>query len=159
LATRAPALTVLPELLVDSSVAVAMMLAGHEGHAASMEARRGWRLGLAGHAWFETYSVLTRMPPGSRLPPDEAHALLVHDFPATRFLDASALDELRGRLARLGISGGAVYDALVAETARVHGLPLLTRDRRAAPTYSKLGVDVRLIGNAPVASEIDRAED
>jgi hypothetical protein len=121
------------------------MLASHDAHATSMSARRGWRLGLAGPAGFETYSVLTRMPAGSRLPPDEAHALLAHDFPATRFLDATALADLSGRLARLGISGGAVYDALVAETARVHGLPLLTLDRRALQTYTKVGVDVRLI--------------
>jgi hypothetical protein len=122
------------------------MLADHEGHAETMSARHGWRLGLAGHAWFETYSVLTRLPPASRRPPEEVHALLAHDFPATRFVDAQVLDGLRGRLARLGIGGGAVYDALVGEVARAHGLPLLTRDRRAMPTYERLGVDVRLVG-------------
>ena len=110
-----------------------------------MAARQGWRLGLAGHAWFETYSVLTRLPPGSRRSPAELLGLLAHDFPATRFIGAQVFDDLPERLVRLGISGGAAYDALVGEAARSHGLPLLSNDRRALPTYEMLGVDVRLV--------------
>ncbi len=34
-------------------------------------------------------------------------------------------------LSRLGIAGGAVYDALVALAAKEHGIPLATRDSRA----------------------------
>ena len=36
----------------------------HEAHASTLEALRGRRLGLAGHAWFETYSVLIACRPG-----------------------------------------------------------------------------------------------
>jgi toxin FitB len=46
------------------------------------------------------------------------------------------------RLARLSISGGAVYDAIVAVTADRHKRTLLSCDRRAATTYERLGVDV-----------------
>lgn len=136
----------LTELLVDTSAAIAMIVAEHEGHAETMAAARGARLGLAGHAWFETYSVMTRLPPGVRRPPSVVHAVLAHDFPATRFPDARSLLDLRARLPELGISGGAVYDALVGEAARSHGLPLLTRDRRALPVYERLGVEVRMVG-------------
>ena len=34
-----------------------------------------------------------------------------------------------------GITDGAAYDALVAATAAAHSADLITRDRRAAPTY------------------------
>jgi predicted nucleic acid-binding protein len=135
-------------LLVDTSVAVAMLVADHEANELTLGYVEGIRLGLAGHAWFETYSVLTRLPPGSRLSSDAAQTLMAREFPATRFLDSAACDALRGRLAELGISGGAVYDALVGEAARVHDLPLLTNDHRARRTYEAIGASVRFIGEA-----------
>lgn len=48
-------------------------------------------------------------------------------------------------LAEAGISGGAVYDALVAAAAVHHGLPLVSRDRRALDTYRALGLDVEFL--------------
>lgn len=134
------------EALVDTSVAIAIVLSDHEGHASSLDAVCGLRIGLAGHAWFETWSVLTRLPPGVRRSPSDVRALLDHDFPATRFLGERAGRQLGAELARLGIAGGAVFDALVGAAARHHGMPLLSRDRRATPIYESLGVDVRLIG-------------
>ena len=134
------------ELLVDTSVAVPLVLADHEAHEETISELHDERLGLSGHAWFETYSVLTRLPPGARRPPEVVQVLLQTDFPVSRFLDAAACAELSAEMAQLGIAGGAVYDALVGATARAHGLPLLSRDRRARATYEKLGVDVRLLG-------------
>jgi len=100
---------------------------------------------VGGHAWFETYSVLTRLPPGARRSPGDVLILLEHDFPATRFLDEPTAAGLRRDLARLGIAGGAVYDALVAAAAVHHGLKLLSRDRRALAVYEALGADVTLV--------------
>jgi predicted nucleic acid-binding protein len=40
-----------------------------------------------------------------------------------------------------GIRGGALYDALIAATARHHDHTLITADRRAAPVYTALGVE------------------
>jgi predicted nucleic acid-binding protein len=48
-------------------------------------------------------------------------------------------------MAEAGISGGAIFDALVAAAAREHGLVLATRDSRARSTYRALGVEVRFI--------------
>lgn len=133
------------DVLIDTSVAVPIVLADHEAHEATIKAVRDERLGLSGHAWFETYSVLTRLPPGARRSPEVVQALLQTNFPVSRFLDAAATLELPGELARLGIAGGAVYDALVGAAARAHELPLLSRDRRARSAYEKLGVDVRFL--------------
>lgn len=134
------------EALIDTSVAVAIVLADHDAHVETLEAVRGLRLGLSGHAWFETFSVLTRLPPGARRSPRDVQAILEHDFPATRHLGADAAAGLAPELAHLGIAGGSVYDALVAAAARSAGLPLLSRDRRALPVYQALKVDVRVIG-------------
>ena len=46
------------------------------------------------------------------------------------------------RLARLGITGGAVYDALVGLAAVEHGVELATRDARARATYVAVGARV-----------------
>jgi len=131
--------------LLDTSTAIALILEDHEAHAATLDALQGRRLGLAGHAWFEAYSVLTRLPAGLRRSPADALRLLARNFPASGFLGEAEAADLGRDLARLEISGGAVYDALVGAAARQHRLPLLSADARARPVYEALGVDLELI--------------
>jgi len=133
------------DVLLDTSTAVALVVEDHEGHVATLKAVVGRRLGLAGHAWFETYSVLTRLPAGLRRSPADAIRLLVRNFPASGFLGEAESTSLGGELARLGISGGAVYDALVGAAARQHQRPLVSSDARARPVYEALGVEIELI--------------
>ena len=135
----------LPVVMLDTSAAIALLAEDHEAHAATLDAIRGRRLGLAGHAWFETYSVLTRLPAPLRRSPADAARLLAHDFPATGFLAEAETAGLGAELARLGISGGAVYDALVGAAARQHGRPLVTGDVRAKPVYEALGVEIEIV--------------
>jgi predicted nucleic acid-binding protein len=113
-------------------------LATPEAYAAG----RGHRLGLADHAWFETFSVLTRLPGEFRRSPADAASLLAHNFPASAFLSESASAALGPEFALLGIAGGSVHDALVGAAARHHARPLLTRDARASPTYGAIGVSL-----------------
>jgi predicted nucleic acid-binding protein len=134
-----------PVALLDTSAAIALMVEDHDAHVATLDAVRGRRLGLAGHAWFETYSVLTRLPAGLRRSPADALRLLAGNFPASGFLGEAEAADLGGELAGLGVSGGAVYDALVGAAARQHRLPLVSADARARPVYEALGVDVELI--------------
>lgn len=131
--------------LLDTSTAVALVVEDHEAHVATLDAVRGRRLGLAGHAWFETYSVLTRLPAGLRRSPADALRLLARNFPESGFLGEAEAADLGWDLARLGISGGAVYDALVGAAARQHRLTLVSADERARPVYEALGVDIELI--------------
>jgi predicted nucleic acid-binding protein len=133
-------------LLLDTSSAIALVVEDHEAHAATLDGLRGRRLGLAGHAWFETYSVLTRLPGGLRRSPADVARLLARDFPASVFLAEEASVGLGAELARLGITGGAVYDALVGAAARQHHLPLVSGDARARAVYDALGVHVRPAG-------------
>ena len=131
--------------LLDTSTAIALIVEDHEAHAAALEGVRGRRLGLAGHAWFETYSVLTRLPAGLRRSPADVGRLLAHNFPASGFLGEAETVALGSELARLGVSGGAVYDALVGAAARHHGRRLLSGDTRARRVYEALGVEIQVI--------------
>jgi predicted nucleic acid-binding protein len=131
-----------PQLLLDTSAAVALSVAGHEGNAASIAAVRGRRIGLAGHAAFETFSVLTRLPGPARRTPATVGRLIAANFPHTRFLSAEAAESTLRALAATGVTGGSVYDALVGSAAVEQGVPLLTRDARALRTYRAMEVDV-----------------
>lgn len=132
-------------ILLDTSAAVALTVEDHAHHAAATDALRGRRLGLSGHAAFETFSVLTRLPPPARRPPAVVARLLAANFPDTRFLSSDATRALFDDLARGPIAGGAVHDALVGATAREHGAVLVTFDQRALDTYRALGVTVELL--------------
>ncbi|MCC7078802.1 MAG: type II toxin-antitoxin system VapC family toxin [Acidimicrobiia bacterium] len=133
-------------VLVDTSVAVALVVADHEAHSQTASALSGIALGLAGHAFFETYSVLTRLPQPLRRGPREVLEILSQDFPHNRFLTGERSMDLASRLADLGLAGGSVYDALVGAASVEHGLPLVSRDARAANVYRALGVEFDLIG-------------
>ena len=137
----APAAT----FLLDTSAAVAFVSADHAAHAAPWEALSPRRLGMSGHAWFETFSVLTRLPGASRRPAAAVVELLTVNFPHSRFLDEESTATLTTSLATAGISGGSVYDALVGAAAAHHRLPLVSRDRRALDTYRAVGVQVELL--------------
>jgi uncharacterized protein with PIN domain len=58
-----------PRVLIDTSVAVALAVAGHEHHQATRKAIGDRSCGLSGHAAFETFSVLTRLQPPHRRTP------------------------------------------------------------------------------------------
>lgn len=135
-----------PVSLLDTSAAVAFLVGDHKQHDATFEALADRQLGLAGHAAFETFSVLTRIPPPARRAPAVAHRLLSANFPHTRFLSQERAAVLLDALAGHRLAGSSVYDALVAAAAVEHGHRLVTRDRRALDTYRELGADVETLG-------------
>lgn len=129
----------------DTSFAVAALDPAHEAHAACRQALVELRPALAGHATFETYSVLTRLPLPLRLSASQAASVLAAAFPEDCWLDAAGTRQLRQRLAGLDIVGGSVYDALVGQAAVTNRRRLLTRDRRAERTYRSLDVEYRFV--------------
>jgi toxin FitB len=127
---------------VDTSVAVPLIVRSHHDHATVARWWAGQEVALAGHALAETYSVLTRLPGDARLAPADAARLLEARFSAPLVLSSSRTRKLPDTLSRLGIAGGAVYDALVALAAKEHRVALATRDARARGTYEAVGVQV-----------------
>lgn len=80
-----------------------------------------------------------RLDLGPGRTPTAVARLLAENFPGSRFLSAEASARLLARLAHEGLAGGSVYNAIVGATAAEHGLPLATRDRRAADRYRAFG--------------------
>ncbi len=126
----------------DSSVVIAAFASWNEKHEVAIEALGDIR-DLVAHVELEAYSVLTRLPEPLRAQPSLVAEYLREDFSGERMvLPEPERRTLVERLARLSISGGTVYDAIVGTTADHHGRSLLSCDRRAARTYDKLGIDV-----------------
>lgn len=133
-------------IAVDTSVVVAAFASWHEGHstAAAALARKPR---IPAHVLVETYSVLTRLPPPHRAQADLVVTFLRERFQGTPLaLPPRAHLRLIEQAAASGITGGSIHDALVAATALHSKARLLTRDRRAAPTYERFKVDFDFLG-------------
>ncbi|HTA14305.1 MAG TPA: PIN domain-containing protein, partial [Solirubrobacteraceae bacterium] len=110
----------------DSSVVIAAFASWNEHHDVAVQALGEVR-DLVGHVELEAYSVLTRLPEPLRAEPSLVARYLREDFSGERLLLTEPIQRaLIGKLAGLSISGGAVYDALVATIADHHGRRLLS---------------------------------
>lgn len=130
---------------VDSSIAIAAILADHEAHDLAEDALSRSARTIA-HVATETYSVLTRLPAPLRLDAARAAAIIDARLPRARVtLEAAGHHSVPARLAAASVSGGATYDGFIGLTALEHDLELLSRDRRAARAYTSLGVRFQLL--------------
>jgi hypothetical protein len=90
--------------------------------------------------------VLTRLPSGLAFPAPTAFRLLTGRFIGPPLvIPAEDRTTTLHRLAAADVFGGATYDGLVALEAAANDQVLLTRDRRAAGTYQRLGVRFELL--------------
>ena len=123
-------------------MAVPLLVSTHREHDRVVAWWEGREVALSGHAAVETYSVLTRLPGDLRLAPADAARLLAERFAPSLLLAQKTTRRLADTLARLDVSGGAVYDALVGLAAVEHDADLATRDGRARATYEAVGARV-----------------
>lgn len=132
-------MAVRPRVFVDTSVLVAGLIElGEQSGPANriLDAVAGGGLARPATAWhccLEFYSVATRLPAGLRLEPSLARQLVdqeilarfeVLDLPASgraAFIAAAAAD---------GVAGGRIYDAHIAETARLARVNIVVTDNR-----------------------------
>ena len=131
---------------LDTSAAVPLLVQTHDAHPSVVRWWAGRDVALCGHALAETYSVLTRLPGDLRVEPLDAARLIEERFDAALTLSTVVARGLPATLARLGIAGGAVYDALVGLAAVEHDVALATRDVRARGTYEAVGARVLVAG-------------
>jgi predicted nucleic acid-binding protein len=127
----------------DSSVTIAAAAPWHTAHEAATAALAANQPALIAHVAFETTAALSRMPEGQRLSPAVVLGWLERRFPSAWLaLPAGATRRGLRNAVDSGIRGGALYDALIAATAAHHRCTLVSADRRAAPVYAAVGVDV-----------------
>ena len=125
----------------DSSTLIAAFANWHENHEEAKNAIRGAR--VIGHTMFEFVSVLSRIPE-----PHRVDAKLLTDWLKQAFvqpplvLTAKQTQGAAETLVSSGVTGGAIYDGLIALTAKTHGAALLSLDQRASATYQRLEVEV-----------------
>jgi predicted nucleic acid-binding protein len=130
----------------DSSVLIPALASTYEGHERCLAALAGRSPRLIAHVAFETTSVLSRMPEGLRLTPTSVRDALDQDFPDPWLsLDAGSQRSCLRRAVDWGLRGGALYDALIAATAREHGATMLSADRRASAAYEAMGAKVEYL--------------
>jgi predicted nucleic acid-binding protein len=124
----------------DTSLLIPVLTGWHAAHEDAVRVMSAMDVkAVPAHVLLETYSVLTRMPAPHRFAPADAESMLTRLTLEVIDLPANAHRGVVSACARRNIAGGAVYDALVGATAAHHRLSLVTRDRRALPTYDAVG--------------------
>jgi predicted nucleic acid-binding protein len=104
---------------------------------------------ISTHSLAEAYSILTRLPPPYRTSPATADQLLTENLAAFTRISLTAEDyqAVIKKLVQLNISGGGIYDALIAQaalTAKVDSL--LTFN---AKHFIRLGTEVAQLVRIP----------
>ena len=112
--------------LFDTSILVAALVRSHQRHADALpwlvRAQRGEvELVLAAHTLAELHATLTALPVKPRISPETAERLREDNLPETTEIVALTVDDYHAVLRTLverGLSGGVVYDALIARVAK-----------------------------------------
>jgi predicted nucleic acid-binding protein len=133
------------KVFLDSSVLIPVFLAEHPHHSSSLRLYKQCQRDVAfcaSHSLAEVYSTLTRLPPKHRATPDEAIRFLESVYARFTFVSLDAGDYFACiREAAINrVSGGTVYDALIARCAVQAGVDqIFTLNTRH---YQLLGADV-----------------
>ena len=120
-------------VLFDTSVLVPAVVQAHSMHARAlpwlMRAQSGeLQIVLSSHSLAELYASLTRLPVSPRITPDRAWKIVDGVAAAASEIVSLASEDYTStiqRISGMGLSGGIVYDALIAraaEKARVEHL-------------------------------------
>lgn len=133
-------------MIPDSSVLVAGYVNSHPAFAAVqaplLRIRESGR--LAAHSIAEFHATITG--PAYRVKAEQVESYITQFCdrdpvgPSPAAYPAAVLE-----LGRAGIVGGAIYDGLIALSARDAGETLVSLDQRAAATYRLVGVEFELI--------------
>jgi len=134
------------KVTADTSVLVACFASWHEHHDIAFAAA-GRLDGIVAHCLLETYSVLTRLPAPHRMAAAVVSRYLGVTFGSHPVFGLPPEDQraLVTTCAARGVSGGSVYDAVIAATCARANVKLLTLDGRARQTYAALAVEHELI--------------
>lgn len=118
------------KILFDTSILIAAIVEPHPLHSSAFpwlkRARsKEFDMLVAGHTLAELYAVLTTLPISPKITPGIARHLIHNDIEAIAkvvSLSASDYSSIIKRMADLGLSGGVIYDAIIAKAAQKSGV-------------------------------------
>ncbi|MBI3292897.1 MAG: PIN domain-containing protein [Elusimicrobia bacterium] len=116
-------------VLFDTSVLVAAVVEAHAMHGRAFlwlkrAKAKEYEFLVSSHTVAELYAVLTSLPLSPKISPGTAWRLVhenVGTVARTVALSASDYESVVKRMAERGLTGGLVYDALIAQAARKSG--------------------------------------
>ncbi len=138
-------------IALDTSVVVASFMEWHESHERSLAALaaaggRGCRILLPRTVLLQSWSVMTRMPLGHRLPPDTALEVLRRAFEGKADILTPPPHggwKLLEAAVAAGAVGGAIHDFEILDTvARAGARRLITLDTRDFLRFGDRGVEI-----------------
>jgi predicted nucleic acid-binding protein len=111
--------------LFDTSVLVAAFIEGHPKHERALPwlskaKAQEFEFVVSSHTLAELYAVLTTLPVKPRISPNVSWRLLhenIEDVAKTVSLSSIEYKAVIKRASELGLSGGIIYDALIAKVA------------------------------------------
>ncbi len=141
-------------VLFDTSSLVAAMVVQHPRHKnAQPELERALNGGFAGlvstHSLAEVFAVLTRLPLKPAIGPHTARALIEANLQGFEVVPLTERDyrDVIARLETLQFTGGAIYDALIAQAALKANVDELLTFNPAH--FTRLGPDVAALVREP----------
>jgi predicted nucleic acid-binding protein len=118
---------------LDSSCIIALLCDWHVNHQTTLHCYQHFLSNGAApvipvHAILESFSVLTRLPAARRIAPEVASQMLKQSFAGTAILaglNPETVWRTIDALARQGLGGGRVYDAVIAMEVAEADAPIL----------------------------------
>ena len=138
--------------LFDTSVLVSALVDQLVNHEAALDALDRYGLGehegyCSAHTLAECYATLTALPLQTRIVPGEAVMLVEENIVGRLSVVDLSVDDYRNvlrRVANLGLTSGAIYDALHVDCARqVHADQILTYNVSHFDRFQVPGIAVR----------------
>jgi len=127
------------KILFDTSVLISGMIEAHPFHAQGFEwlrraKEKEFEWAVCAHTLAELYASLTSMPLRPTINPETAERLISENIQKVArviFLTNNDYQQVIKTLSKSGMSGGIVYDALIARAAEKFGADhLLTHNRK-----------------------------
>ncbi len=137
----------------DTSVLIPLFYGDHQHHESSIRAVSGLWPGegfCGSHNLAEVYSSLTRMPGRYRVSAQRARSFIsgLREMLQAIALTAGEYDAALDHYSDAGITGGAIYDALIARCAIKAGVEvLLTWNTRH---FTRFGTDIARLVKTPL---------
>ncbi|WP_016950700.1 PIN domain-containing protein [Anabaena sp. PCC 7108] len=110
--------------LFDTNILVSAMIEAHPNHSISLpwiqKVRNKSISGyISTHSIAELYAVITRLPLPKPLSTQQVHDIIINNIASFHTVDLESADYLQvlKNVTHLNITGGGIYDAIIAQTA------------------------------------------